>query len=57
VNPAVTLADDGWTVVVNSGAASCHVEHTIAVTRDGCRILTSSSNQACGAVPVARRAG
>ena len=57
VNPAVTLADDGWTIVVNSGAVSCHVEHTIAVTRDGCRILTSTSNQACGAAPVTRRAG
>ena len=57
VSPAVTLADDGWTVVVNSGAASCHVEHTIAVTREGCRILTSTSNQARGAAPVARRAG
>lgn len=57
VNPAVTLADDGWTIVVNSGAASCHVEHTIAVTRDGCRILTSNSNQARGVAPVARRAG
>lgn len=41
VNPAVTLADDGWTVVVDSGAPGCHVEHTIAVTRDGAEVLTA----------------
>jgi len=40
-NPAVTLAADGWTVVLDSGARSCHVEHTVAVTRDGAQVLTS----------------
>jgi len=55
MNPAVTLADDGWTVVVNSRAASCHVEHTVAITRDGAEILTSSIHDAC--MPVVRRAG
>ena len=40
VNPSCRLADDGWTVTVESGAPSCHVEHTVAVTRDGARILT-----------------
>jgi len=44
VNPSVTLADDGWTVVVDSGAPSCHVEHTVAVTRDGAEVLTSRSS-------------
>ena len=34
-----TLAD-GWTVVVADGRPSAHVEHTIAVTRSGARVLT-----------------
>lgn len=40
VNPACRLSDDGWTVTVESGAPSCHVEHTVVVTRDGAEILT-----------------
>jgi len=40
---------------VNSRAASCHVEHTVAITRDGAEILTSSIHDAC--MPVVRRAG
>jgi len=40
-NPEVTLASDGWSVVLDSGARSCHVEHTVAVTRDGAEILTA----------------
>lgn len=32
--------DDGWTVAVADGRPSCHVEHTIAVTRSGVRVLT-----------------
>ena len=34
-----TLAD-GWTVVTKDRQASAHYEHTVAVTRDGCDILT-----------------
>jgi len=34
-----TLAD-GWTVVTADGSLSAHFEHTVAVTRDGPRILT-----------------
>ncbi len=40
VGPRVALAADGWTVKVTSGAPSCHVEHTVAVTRDGAEVLT-----------------
>ena len=57
LNPAVTLADDGWTVVLNSAAASCHVEHTVAVTRDGARILTESAFRVGACAPAARLAG
>ena len=34
------LADD-WTVVTEDGALSAHFEHTIAVTEDGCEVLTA----------------
>ncbi len=40
VSPSCTLTSDGWTIRVNSGAPSCHVEHTIAITRDGAEVLT-----------------
>ncbi|MPZ91280.1 MAG: type I methionyl aminopeptidase [Actinobacteria bacterium] len=34
-----TLAD-GWTVVTADGSPSAHFEHTIAITPDGCEVLT-----------------
>lgn len=37
-----TLAD-GWTVVTADGSLSAHFEHTVAVTREGPRILTRRS--------------
>ena len=37
----VTLEDD-WTVVTADGQDSAQFEHTIAVTKDGCEILTKS---------------
>ena len=42
-SPACTLAADGWTVILNSGRPSCHVEHTVVITRDGARVLTAKS--------------
>ena len=35
------LDDDGWTVRTADGSRAAHAEHTIAVTGDGPRILTS----------------
>jgi methionyl aminopeptidase len=35
------LLDDGWTVTTTDGGRAAHVEHTIAVTRDGPEILTA----------------
>lgn len=32
--------DDAWTVVVSDGRPACHVEHTVAVTHSGVRVLT-----------------
>jgi len=62
INPACSLGQDGWTVTVDSGAVSCHVEHTVVVTRSGTEVLTRSRASACaesasGLDPCALRAG
>ena len=36
-----TQSEDGWTVVTADGSLSAHFEHTIAVTEDGAKVLTS----------------
>ncbi len=36
----VEMLDDDWTVVTQDGKLSAHYENTVAVTRDGCEILT-----------------
>jgi methionyl aminopeptidase len=37
---AVKVLGDGWTAVTKDGSLSAHFEHTVAVTTDGCRVLT-----------------
>lgn len=37
----VSVLDDDWTVVTLDGKPSAHFEHTVVVTQDGCRVLTS----------------
>lgn len=37
----VRVLDDGWTVVGVGGGLAAHVEHTVAITRDGPRVLAS----------------
>jgi methionyl aminopeptidase len=37
----VRLAPDGWAVLTRDGSRAAHVEHTVAVTDDGPRILTA----------------
>lgn len=37
--------EDGWTVVTADGKLSAQFEHTIAVTRSGCEVLTQRSNE------------
>ncbi|MHC4222301.1 MAG: type I methionyl aminopeptidase [Planctomycetota bacterium] len=34
---------DGWTVVTRDGKCSAHFEHTIAIVKGGCEILTEAS--------------
>ncbi len=41
--PAVKVLADGWTAVTRDGSLSAHFEHTVAVTKDGPRVLTERS--------------
>ncbi|MCL5945347.1 MAG: type I methionyl aminopeptidase [Planctomycetes bacterium] len=41
--PDVVVLDDGWTVVSKDGTPAAHVEHTLAVTPDGCEVLTDGT--------------
>jgi methionyl aminopeptidase len=38
----VKVRDDHWTQVTSDGGFSAHCEHTVAITRDGPRILTAA---------------
>jgi methionyl aminopeptidase len=38
----VRVLDDGWTVVTADGSLSAHVEHTVAITESGPRVLTAA---------------
>jgi methionyl aminopeptidase len=38
--PETKVLDDGWTVVTLDGGLSAHFEHTVAITSDGCDVLT-----------------
>jgi methionyl aminopeptidase len=40
--PEVRLLADGWTVVTADASLSAHVEHTVAITDDGPRVLTAA---------------
>jgi methionyl aminopeptidase len=38
--PEIRFLKDGWTVVTTDNKLSAQYEHTIAVTSNGCEILT-----------------
>ncbi len=38
--PDVFIHDDDWSISTVDGSLSAHFEHTVAITRDGPRILT-----------------
>lgn len=40
--PEVTILDDGWTVKTVDHSLAAHFEHAIAITKDGCSILSLS---------------
>jgi len=37
---AFRVAGDGWALCTTDGSRAAHVEHTVAITDDGPRILT-----------------
>jgi methionyl aminopeptidase len=39
----VYIKPDGWTVCTSDGSLSAYFEHTVAITREGPRILTRSN--------------
>ena len=39
--PGTRTLSDRWTVVSADGSRSAHFEHTVAITRDGPRVLTA----------------
>jgi methionyl aminopeptidase len=39
---AVRVLGDGWTVETEDRSLSAHVEHTVAITEDGPRVLTAA---------------
>ena len=39
-DPNLIILEDGWTAVTEDGSYAAHFEHTVAVTEDGCEILT-----------------
>jgi methionyl aminopeptidase len=39
----VVILDDGWTAVTRDGSLSAHFEHTVVVTKNGARVLTTSN--------------
>jgi len=54
---AVRTEADGWTVVTADGKLSAQFEHTVAVTRDGVRVLTLRPDEARPAAARRPRAG
>ena len=45
-SPDVYLHDDGWSISTADGSLSAHFEHTVAVTDEGPRVLTTANNPA-----------
>lgn len=41
-DPEIAIKQDGWTAIMVNGALSAHFEHTVAITPQGPRILTST---------------
>lgn len=39
----VKMLEDGWTIVTSDRSLAAHFEHTVAVTENGCEILTDGS--------------
>jgi methionyl aminopeptidase len=51
-SPDVYIKPDGWTVCTTDGALSAYFEHTVAITKDGPRVLTSANGASTRQVAV-----
>lgn len=49
--PRIKTLDDGWTVITADRSLSAHFEHTVGITKDGPRILTSAEGPVGAATP------
>ncbi|MBA3431369.1 MAG: type I methionyl aminopeptidase [Actinobacteria bacterium] len=45
----IELLADGWTVVTADGSLAAHFEHTVAITPDGCEVLTHDPHRSAAA--------
>ena len=45
-SPDVYMHDDGWSISTADSSLSAHFEHTVAVTEEGPRVLTTANNPA-----------
>lgn len=43
--PEIVMADDKWSILTADGSLSAHFEHTVAVTREGPRVLTAEKSR------------
>ena len=43
-SPDIVMLDDDWTIETDDFSPAAHYEHTVAVTKDGYRILTGVDN-------------
>ena len=50
-SPETFVRDDGWTVTTSDGGDGAHVEHSVAVHRDGIWVLTAPDGGAAGLAP------
>ncbi|NNF14543.1 MAG: type I methionyl aminopeptidase [Gemmatimonadetes bacterium] len=49
--PRIKTLEDGWTVITADRSLSAHFEHTVGITKDGPRILTSAEGPVGAATP------
>jgi methionyl aminopeptidase len=49
--PRIKTLEDGWTVITADRSLSAHFEHTVGITREGPRILTSADGAVEAATP------
>ncbi|MDX1493003.1 MAG: M24 family metallopeptidase, partial [Longimicrobiales bacterium] len=49
--PRIKTLEDGWTVITADRSLSAHFEHTVGITSEGPRILTSAEGPVGAATP------